>query len=306
MKNRSSKACLSLSIAAATWMFGAQAEAQSTGELRADTTLPNSRLVLDVGFYTHQQTASILGSTASAGLTLVVPSVEANVNVMRITDGFSLSVDVAFRSVVSNIWLPIGEDRLDFRAGNLYAGARVAMTPVEGLRVRAGLGFVAPIMNTYNGGSDSDIALSSVPLSTLPNGAWDSWMTWRGEVPLVLRADGEYRAEMFFVGAETALGLGIPVLDGYDGVSVGAQLGLYGGVRLIPELAMGARFQTVLYDPGNSTSAIGFASLAPFVRGEFGSAFVETRFFLSLADNDAYRAIDEKAWGLYFLGGLNF
>ncbi len=290
-----------------TVMFGAEAEAQSTGELRADTTLPNSRLVLDVGFYTHQQTASILGSTASAGLTLVVPSVEANVNVMRISEDFSLSIDVAFRSVVSNIWAPIGDDQLNFRAGNLYAGARIAMTPVTGLRIRAGLGFVAPIMNTYNGGRfDGDVALTSVPLTALPNGAWDSWMTWRGEVPLVLRADGEYRAEMFFVGAETAVGLGIPVLDGYDGVSVGAQLGLYGGVRLIPELAMGARFQTVLYDQGNSSSAIGFASLAPFVRGEFGGAFVETRFFLSLADNDAYRALDEKAWGLYFLGGLNF
>lgn len=287
-------------------MVGAEAEAQSTGELRADTTLPSSRIVLDVGLYTHQRSASILGATASAGATIVVPSIEANVNVTRISDDFSLSIDVAFRSVVSNIWAPIGDDQLNFRAGNLYVGARVAMTPVTGLRVRAGLGFVAPIMNTYNSGSNADIALTSVPLTALPNGGWDSWMTWRGEVPLVLRADGEYRADMFFVGAETALGLGIPVLDGYDGVSVGAQVGVYGGVRLIPELAMGARFQAAFYDPGSSSSAIGFASLAPFVRGEFGDAFVETRFFLSLADNDAYRAIDEKSWGLYFQGGLNF
>jgi hypothetical protein len=288
-------------------MFGAEAEAQSTGELRADTTLPNSRIALDVGLYTHQR--DFIGSTI--GATIVVPSLDANVNVMRISEDFSLSIDVAFRSVVSNIWAPLVDDQLDFRAGNLYAGARVAMTPVTGLRVRAGLGFVAPIMNTYNGGSNPDVALATLPISiipntVLPNGGWDSWMTWRGDVPLVLRADGEYRDGMFFVGAETALGLGIPVLEGREGVSVGAQLGLYGGVRLIPELAMGARFQTVLYDQGNSSSAIGFASLAPFVRGEFGGAFVETRFFLSLADNDAYRALDEKAWGLYFLGGLNF
>lgn len=46
--------------------------------------------------------------------------------------------------------------------------------------------------------------------------------------------------------------------EGRDGVSIGAQVGVFGGVRLIAELAMGARFQAVLYDPGSSTSAIGF------------------------------------------------
>lgn len=306
MQNRWTQGCLVLSLVSGTWMIGAGAEAQSTGELRADTRVPNSRIALDVGFYTHQRAETVFGATISAGATIVVPSFEANVNVATLSEDMSLSVDVAFRSVIANIWLPTGDDDLSFRAGNLYAGARLALTPVEGLRIRVGAGFVAPIMNAYNGGpSNSDIALTSVPLSVLPNGAWDSWMAWRGYVPFVLRADGEYRSDIFFVGAETALALGAPVLENVDEVGVGAQFGVYGGVRPIPEIALGARFQAVLLDIG-SGDALGFASLAPFVRGEFGSAFVETRFFLSLADNDLYNGIGEKSWGLYFLGGYNF
>lgn len=307
MQNRWTQGCLVLSLVSGTWMVGASAEAQSTGELPADTSVPSSRIALDMGFYTHQESVSVLGSELSTGGTIVVPSLDANVHVARIREDISISVAVAFRSVISNTWFPGTDDQLNFRAGNLYVGSRLALTPIEGLRVRVGAGFVAPIMNAYNaGGTNTDVALSTVPLSVLPNGAWDSWMTWRGDVPFVLRADGEYRSDIFFAGAETALGLGIPVLEGFDEVSVGAQLGLFGGVRPIPELALGARFQAVLLHPGEANSAIGFASLAPFVRGEFGSAFVETRFFLSLADNDAYDAIGEKSWGLYFLGGYNF
>lgn len=309
MQNRWTQGCLVLSLVSGTWMVGAVAEAQSTGELRADTRVPNSRIALDVGFYTHQQT--IFGA-ANAGATIVVPSLEANVNVATLSEDMSLSVDVAFRSVISNTWLPVGDDDLNFRAGNLYMGARLALTPVEGLRIRFGAGVVAPIMNAYD---NNDVAPATVLASTLPNGAWDSWMTWRGDVPFVLRADGEYRSDIFFVGAETALALGVPVLEGYDEVSVGAQFGVWGGVRPIPQLALGARLQAVLVDPGERdpgtldprvNDAIGFASLTPFVRGEFGSAFVETRFFLSLADNRRYDFIGEKSWGLYFLGGLNF
>ena len=316
MQNRLSQGCLALSLVSGTWMFGAGAEAQSTGELRAETRVPNSRIALDVGFYTHQRSETVFGTTISAGATIVVPSLEANVNVATLSEDMSLSVDVAFRSVISNTWFPGRDDDFNFRAGNLYAGARLALTPIEGLRIRVGAGFVAPIMNAYNGGAtNSDAALTTVPFSALPNGAWDSWMTWRGDVPFVLRADGEYRSDIFFVGAETALALGVPVLDGYDEVSVGAQFGVWGGVRPIPELALGARLQAVLVDPGEADpgtldprvrDAIGFASLAPFVRGEFGDAFVETRFFLSLADNRRYDFIGEKSWGLYFLGGLNF
>lgn len=298
----SKKAPLIVSSVLCIGMFAGQAEAQSTGELRADTATPGSRIALDVGFYTHQR--SFLGTTI--GATLVIPSVDANIHIVRVTDDISLSIDVAFRSVAANVWAPLVEDQLNFRAGNLYVGARVAMTPMVGLRVRAGLGVALPIMNTYNGGTNSDAALTVVPLTVLPNGAWDSWLTWRGDLPLVVRADGEYRDGMFFAGAETALGLGIPVADARDGVSVGAQVGLYGGVRLIPELAMGARLQAALTDPGDSNSAVGYASVVPFVRGEFGSAFIETRVFLSLADNAAYDTIDEKSWGLYVQGGLNF
>lgn len=306
MPNRWMQGCVVLSFASCTWMFGAGVEAQSTGELRADTRVPNSRIALDVGFYTHQRSETVFGATVSAGATIVVPSLEANVNVATLSEDMSLSVDVAFRSVISNTWFPGRDDDFNFRAGNLYAGGRLALTPMEGLRIRFGAGFVAPIMNAYNAtGVNADVALTTVPLSTLPNGAWDSWMVWRGDVPFVLRADGEYRSDILFVGAETALALGVPVLEGYDEVSIGAQFGVWGGVRPIPELALGARFQAVLVDIGDR-AAIGFASLVPFVRGEFGSAFVETRFFLSLADNDLYNSIGEKSWGLYFLGGLNF
>ena len=41
------------------------------------------------------------------------------------------------------------------------------------------------------------------------------------------------------------------------------------------------------------------------MRGEFGSAFAELRFFASLADNALYDAIGEKSWGLYVQFGAD-
>jgi hypothetical protein len=85
---------------------------------------------------------------------------------------------------------------------------------------------------------------------------------------------------------------------------------VWGGVRPVEGLAAGVRLQTVMVDEGarggSDPSSIGFASVAPFVRGEFGAAFAEMRLFASLADNALYDAIGEKSWGLYLQFGSDF
>lgn len=280
--------------------------AQSTGELSGERDRHRSRFGLELGFYHGGNDLGIFGSERH---TIFVPSLFANVDVLEITREVSLSLDFAFRSAGS-IWKVGSNERTDFRAGNAYFGARVAIAPLQGLRIRGGLGVVAPFMNVY---ADDDFGLISVPFSGLPLGGWDPWMIARGYVPIVFRFDGEYRQDFFFVGAETALGLGVPVLDGYEGLGLGAQLALFGGVRPIPELAAGLRLQTAMYDPGRSggrlgsdPSAVGFFSMVPFVRGELNAAFAELRFFISLADNASYDGIGEKAWGLYLLFGSDF
>lgn len=278
------------------------ASAQSTGEY---SLTASSRFTLDLGFYYGQ----VSFFTEEHGRALLVPSLAVNADVFAIADDISISIDLQFRSVASfGRWTL--EDRTDFRAGNLYGGVRAAFRPTRALRVRGGFGVVGPLMNVYDAG---DFANVSVPLSGLPNGAWDPWMFSRGYVPLVFRLDGEFREDWYFFGAETALGLGVPVLDGYDGVGIGAQLGLWGGVRPVEGLAAGLRIQTAMYDPGRTTgllggdpSAIGFFTLVPFVRGEFHDVFAEARFFINVVDNTAYDALGEKAWGLYLLLGSDF
>lgn len=282
----------------------AAASAQSTGtySLRAP-----SRFTLDLGFY-HGGNNSFLGSEQH---TVFIPGLDVNADLFEITREISLSFDLTFRSVGSIFKLGSNE-RSDFRAGNLYVGARVVVRPsgIRGLRLRGGLGVVGPVMNAYN---DDDFALTSVPFTALPIGGWDPWLVVRGYVPIVFRLDGEFREDWYFFGGEAALGIGVPVLSGYDGAAVGAQLGLFGGVRPVQGLAAGLRLQTVMFDQGRAggafgsdPSAIGFFSLVPFVRGELDDLFAELRFFISLADNDYYDAIGEKAWGLYLLFGTDF
>ncbi|MBX7192050.1 MAG: hypothetical protein K1X94_08330 [Sandaracinaceae bacterium] len=237
------------------------ASAQSTGEL---SERARSRFTLEAGFYTGGND-TFLGSERH---TAIIPSLSVNADVVAITPDVSLSIDLAFRSVAS-IWKLGSNERTDFRAGNVYLGARVALTPLRGLRVRGGLGAVVPLLNAYH---DDDFGLVSLPFTTVPIGGWDPWLVARGYVPIVLRVDGEYREDWYFFGGEAALGIGVPVLDGYDGLAVGAQLGVFGGVRPIPELAAGLRLQTAMYDQsragGSDPSAIGFFSMVPFVRGE--------------------------------------
>jgi hypothetical protein len=302
---------LLLGVLLGTLVAPAAALGQSTGELAERPDRHRSRFAVDLGFYYGEQ-RTLLGD--NRGRALLVPSLSASIDAVRITDTVSLAVDFAFRSVGTfGRWFL--EDRTDFRAGNLQLGARVVVGPIRHLRVRGGLGAVAPFMNVYEGGNalpfrQADIATVQVPLSGLPNGAWDPWLFARGYLPIVLRADAEYREDFWFFGGETALGVGVPVLEGYDGASIGAQLGLFGGVRPIPELAAGLRLQTVMYDVGRiggaESDAVGFFTLVPFVRGELNAVFAELRFFINVADNVAYDALGEKAWGLYLQVGSDF
>jgi hypothetical protein len=302
-------------LSLASLVLARPASAQSTGEYSLTSS---SRFTLDLGFY-YGEAPDLIGQRH--GRALLVPSLAINADVLAISDDVSLSVDVQFRSVASlGRWLL--EDRTDFRAGNLYGGVRVAVRPMRELRVRGGFGVVGPIMNVYDDGSlippvAADLAIFQVPLSALPNGAWDPWMVSRGYVPLVFRVDAEYRQDWLFFGGEAALGVGVPVLEGFEGVAIGAQLGLWGGVRPVPELAAGLRVQTVMYDEGRSSadpSAVGFFTLVPFVRGEINDVFAEARFFVNVADNTAYDAADdiplgglgEMAWGLYLQVGSDF
>lgn len=293
------------------FVLPARALGQSTGELAERPDRRRSRFALDLGFYYGQQ-RTLLGD--DRGRALLVPSLFASVDALALASDVSFAFDLGLRTVASfGRWA--FEDRTDYRVGNLYLGARVVVDPIRHLRVRGGFGVVAPFMNVYEGGSlvplrEADIGIVQVPLSGLPNGAWDPWLFARGYVPLVFRADAEYREDWWFAGGETALGLGVPVLEGYDGASVGAQLGLFGGVRPIPELAAGLRLQTVVYDVGRAggaeSDAVGFFTLVPFVRGELNATFAELRFFINVADNDPYRVLGEKAWGLYLQIGSDF
>jgi len=297
---------LCLCVILASVLAPGATSAQSTGELSGEQGRHRSRFGLELGFYHGGNDLGIFGSEKH---TVFVPSVFANVDVLEITPEVSLSFDFQLRTVGS-IWKVGSNERTDFRAGNALFGARVAIAPMRGLRIRGGFGVVAPFLNVYE---SDDFGLVSVPFSSLPIGGWDPWLVARGYVPLVFRVDGEYRQDFWFVGGEAALGLGVPVLDGFEGLGLGAQLGVFGGVRPIPELAAGLRLQTAMYDPGrsggrlgNDPSAVGFFSMVPFVRGELNAAFAELRFFVSLADNPSYDSIGEKAWGLYLLVGSDF
>jgi hypothetical protein len=191
-------------LSLASLVLARPASAQSTGEYSLTSS---SRFTLDLGFY-YGEAPDLIGQRH--GRALLVPSLAINADVLAISDDVSLSVDVQFRSVASlGRWLL--EDRTDFRAGNLYGGVRVAVRPMRELRVRGGFGVVGPIMNVYDDGSlippvAADLAIFQVPLSALPNGAWDPWMVSRGYVPLVFRVDAEYRQDWLFFGGEAALG----------------------------------------------------------------------------------------------------
>ncbi|MDW8245758.1 MAG: hypothetical protein RMJ84_04190 [Sandaracinaceae bacterium] len=222
---------------------------------------------------------------------------------------------------------PREEKAAHWRLGNIYLGHCLVIQPSPEFRVRVGSGVVAPVMNAYNarsrepstpsslGLSSDSSAIALTTLSTAPNGGWDSWLVWRGWLPFVLKGDVQYRHEYFFVGGDLGLGVGVPVIDEVeDQIPFAFQAGAYAGGRPIRELSIGMRFQTVVTDRSQGRadrdpSAIGFASLVPFLRVEFkvkGLGFLEGRFFISLADNGVYEALGEKSWGIYLLGGSFF
>ncbi len=281
-------------------LHSTSAEAQSTGEY---APTHRSRAALDFGLY-HREVSRGLA------LTILSPDLRVAVDALEVADGVGLVFDGALHTVGYITHAEIfgrAQDNAEYRVANLYLGARASLTPVEHLRVRAGLGLVAPILNAYN---DDDAAQPAAALSLLPTGAWDSWLSLRGYLPIVLRADAEYREELFFVGGEIGLGFSPGVLEHVDDTQIGAQFAAFGGVRLIPEFAFGLRLQGVVVDStgshGTDPDPIGYVSLVPFARGEFDPLFVEARFFVGLADNDVYRSIGEKSWSLNLQLGADF
>ena len=278
--------------------------AQSTGELRADASRERSRIALDIGIYTHSG-----GFLSTRSATFVQPSLDVNLDLLSVSPELSFSLDLTLRTMVAYFAASerTMEDSTYYRAGNGYLGVRVAIRAIEGLRVRAGFGVVTPFLNAYH----EDPGPFILSLGQLPNAGWDPWLTWRGMLPGVLRADIEYRHPLVFVGLETAMAFGPVVTSDYEGSVFGAQVALWAGVRPIPELAIGLRAHAVMSDfprtaRSDGIAPYGFGALTPFVRGEFGDAFVESRFVINVADNDWTRFAGEKSWGLYFVGGFNF
>lgn len=272
------------------------ASAQSTGEY---TLSHRSRAALDVGLY-HR-------SSGSTDLTILTPDLRASFDAFDLGDDTSVAIDAALHTMGVVTHLTVAgstTEASEYRVADLYLGARLGFLPVEGLRVRAGVGVVAPILNAYD---DTDVAGGMATWSMFTTGAWDAWLSSRDFLPFVLRGDAEYRDELYFVGGEAGLGLFAPVRDGVDDSAVSAQIAAFGGVRLIPELAFGARLQAVVMaSTASGSDPIGYVSLVPFVRGEFDPFFVEGRFFISLADNDNYRFLGEKMWSLNFQFGADF
>lgn len=292
-----------LAASLATLLIATSAHAQSTGELREDASRQRSRIALDVGIYTHTG-----GFGTDRPTTFILPSLDANLDLLEASPEVSFSVDLALRTVVAffGSGARSTDDSLYYRAGNGYVGARVAIRPMEGLRMRVGAGLVAPFSNAYH----EDPAPYFLMLSQVVNGGWNPWLSWFGALPIVFRADIEYRHPLVFVGLEGAMAYGPAVLRDYVGAMLGAQGAIWAGVRPIPQLAIGLRAHIAMTEwPRMSSGMIApvtFGALTPFIRGEFGEGFVESRFVINVLDNDWWRFAGEKSWGLYFLGGFNF
>ena len=292
-----------LAASLATLLIATSAHAQSTGGLREDASRQRSRIALDVGVYTHTGGFGIDRPT-----TFILPSLDANLDLFDVSPEVSFSVDLALRTVVyfAGSAARSTDDTLMYRAASGYVGMRVAIRPIEGLRVRAGAGLVAPFLNAYH--EDPGPLLATFSLGT--NAAWDPWLAWYGAVPIVLRADMEYRHELFFAGLEGAVTFGPAVLREYEGTAMGEQVAVWAGLRPIPVLAIGLRAHVVVTEFPRPLRTMAeshvFGALTPFIRGEFGQGFIESRFVINLVDNDWSRFAGEKSWGLYFLGGFNF
>jgi hypothetical protein len=265
----------------------------STGELRDEVL--DHRVSGDLGFFYRTQ------GTADIGV--LQPSLYGTFTVARFGDAF-VQVDAAWRFV------GLFGTTSAFRASNPYAGVRFGTESAAGperWRARGGLGLTLPLTNLYDdfrfGGGGGGAGLVAHLLAAPMQGVQDAWLGLPLNVALVLRGDFEYRHTYFVVGGDLAFASLFPVeYDGRTGNTVlDLQLGAYAGARPIPELAIGVRFSAVAVistnTPPGTSNTEGLTSLAPFVRGEIGPAFVEGRLLMNLDEPYGF-AFDSSGSGL--------
>lgn len=273
----------------------------STGELRDEPFRHLFAAELGLFYADHDDTWVVA----------LQPAVHAQIGALEQTDSLPISVqlDVDWRGAGFDGDSPAGPSS-GFRAWNPYLGARVgheAGEPGSRWRARGGLGLTLPLANLYDAGSE---LFTSKVVGQALTGGWDPWLSSRPEVAVVVRGDFEYRHTHFFVGAETALGLLLPIEhEGVTGSTILVpQLGVWAAGRLVEQLALGVRFQAVAQiltraAPGASDTE-GFTALVPFLRSDLGPGFIETRVVINLDDPWGPAFDDGRFWGWYIGGGV--
>lgn len=296
--NRSHTSLASLVVVVALASASSAAAQPSTGELRDDLVVTRVAGELGLGYLDRSGTEVVA----------LQPSVYGDF-VLLYTDPLLVSIDFAWRAVGT------AGDFSAFRAGNPFFGVRVGYF-ADGLRARGGVGLTLPLTNAYDdfrgsslvGGGGAE-ALVSMFMANAMQQSWDYWLQSYLNMALVFRGDVEYRSDFFAAGGEVAVAPMFPVeYEGRAGDTVvGMQAAVWGAVRPVEMLALGARLQTsVLIPTTDGADPIGFGSVVPFVRGELDQAFVEARFSVSLVP-DNYEAIygpGEHPWSVYLLGGV--
>lgn len=297
---------LSLAIATALLAFPSVSLAQgSTGELREAPY--RHRIAGELGFYHRGMTGG--------SLVALQPAIHASFGLLQ-QEGetpIGLQLDLDWRGAGYVADSDFGDDSAAFRVFNPYAGVRIGHEEHDlesSWRVRGGLGITLPLANAYD---PDDEVFTTLVLGAALTGGWDPWLSSIGSMAVVLRGDFEYRHTYFLAGAETALGLMLPVeYQGFTGDTVVApQLGVWAAGRPIEQLAIGMRFQAVaLVRTGDTAFGMsnteGYLALVPFVRLELGAGFLETRLVANL-DDPFGPAFDEGGfWGWYIGGGASF
>jgi hypothetical protein len=293
---------IALSVVALCAIAPRASAQMSTGELRDHGYA--HRVSGELGFHYREQTIGL----SETEIALFQPSLYGTFGLLpTVDDGLSVEIDTAWR------FGGVAGDISAFRAANPYLGVRVGVRSAEGWRARGGLGFTLPLTNLYDdydgaGGFDAAGAVAILGIVGL-QGAWDPWLESVLNAAIVLRGDFEYRHQYFAAGAETAFAALLPVeYQGRTGdTTYAAQLAVWGAGRPIPELALGVRFQAVMLDSSrDGTSPEGYLALIPFVRGEIGDAFVESRLVMNLDDPLGFAFDDGRFWAIYLLGGGTF
>lgn len=272
----------------------------STGELRDETY--DHRVAGELGFFYRSEGSSDIG--------VLQPSFYGTFTLARFGESAFLQLDAAWRLA------GVFGDTSAFRAMNPYVGVRVGAEGGEAngrWRGRGGLGFTLPLTNAYDDFRALGAGLLTYTLTHAMNAAFDSWLALPLNAAVVLRGDFEYRGEYFVVGGDGAFGALLPVeYQGSTGDTLlSLQFGAFAGGRPIPELTLGVRFQAVALVTTRDTTGSnteGYTSLMPFVRGEFGPAFVEGRLMMNLDDpyGFAFDSTGLHVWAVQVLGGASF